>query len=69
MLILSSVDGNKNITALLRNLSKYYNVPLSTLKLNAQILKKQGLLEWNGTVDLTELGILILKLIGDEHEK
>jgi hypothetical protein len=65
ILILSSINGyNIGITALLQALSDRYNIPVSTLKLNARILERLDLVSFNGSPGrLTKLGILVLKLI------
>jgi hypothetical protein len=64
ILILSNANGLSGITALLQDLSDRYKIPLSTLKLNAQILKKLGLISFNGSpAELTESGELMIKII------
>ncbi len=52
-------------------MSSNFDVPLSTLKLNAKILKELNLINYNATrdfrgVELTELGRVILNLISKE---
>ncbi|AMM54461.1 hypothetical protein [Pyrococcus kukulkanii] len=73
-LILQSINGkHRSLNAFLEELSKKENRPISTLKLNARILKELGLIEY-GTKDnpkpvtLTEEGRLVLRLLeGDGY--
>lgn len=67
ILILSEV-GSASITCLLKGLSKENRIPLSTLKLNAKILKGLGLVEYGQFRDakLTDAGYLILNLIKND---
>lgn len=56
------------ITSLLRKLSRRYGIPLSTLKLNARLLREMGLLKYGSKskpreAELTELGQLVLQLL------
>ncbi|MFO7793154.1 MAG: hypothetical protein R6W73_09310 [Candidatus Saliniplasma sp.] len=67
--LLEHIDGdNESLNSVLRELSGEHNKPLSTLKLNARILKDLGLLSY-GTksdpepVDLTCHGEFVLKMI------
>ena len=67
LLILSNVDG-KNITALLTMLSEKFSVPLSTLKLNAKVLKEIGLISFEkssglSSVSLTDLGKFVKEIL------
>lgn len=74
-LILRSISGrHRSLNALLEELSRRERKPLSTLKLNARILKELGLIDY-GTkenprpVQLTEHGRLVLTILGvDENE-
>lgn len=74
-LILESINGkHRSLNALLEELSRKKRKPLSTLKLNARILKELGLIEY-GTKDdpkpvrLTEEGKLVLTILrGDGSE-
>lgn len=64
ILVLSNADGYIRITSLLQELSARYGIPISTLKLNAKILKELGLLEFNGLpAETTPSGKLVLRLI------
>ncbi len=64
LLILSKTDGRQSITSLLLGISETSSVPISTLKLNAQILKKIGLMDFNGKpASLTRLGKLVIALL------
>lgn len=69
-LILFSVNNNERETlyALLRRLSRSHAVSLSTLKLNARILRDLELLSFNGSVQITGAGVLIKNLLGDTDE-
>lgn len=73
ILILANVPRvPASITSVLRELSRSYEVPLSTLKRNAQILKELNLIHYGDPpnfsgVELTELGRLISSLtVGEE---
>ncbi|AFK23201.1 hypothetical protein [Pyrococcus sp. ST04] len=71
-LILKSINGqHRSLNALLEELSRKEKKPLSTLKLNARILKELGLIDY-GTkenprpVRLTEEGKLVLSILGGD---
>jgi len=65
VLILSNV-GFAAITELLQKISEQYEIPLSTLRLNAKILRELELISFNGSpVRLTRLGGIILKILND----
>jgi len=66
LLILSRIDGSKQVTAMLDSLSKELNIPLSTLKLNAKVLKELGLISFSKgvPVEITPIGRFILEIIG-----
>lgn len=70
MLILSELRRpSNNITSLLAQISERSEVPLSTLKLNARILRDLNLITYGSgsrTPRLTEVGILVLKML--EHD-
>ena len=68
MLILSRIDGSKQITFMLDSLSEELNIPLSTLKLNAKVLKELGLISYfkSMPVEITPIGEFILEIIGGE---
>lgn len=62
-----------SITSILREISKNFNVPLSTLKRNAKILKDLNLLVYGDAanfrgVELTELGEFIASLVVKEEQ-
>ncbi|WP_461864120.1 hypothetical protein [Thermococcus sp.] len=68
-LILRSINGkHRSLNALLEELSRKENKPLSTLKLNARILKELGLIDY-GTKDaprpvrLTEYGMIVRTIL------
>jgi hypothetical protein len=59
------------MTSLLRFLSEEEGVPLSTLKLNARILRDLGLISYGSMVEtryaeVETLGSFVLKLLSDE---
>ncbi|AEC51242.1 hypothetical protein PNA2_0324 [Pyrococcus sp. NA2] len=68
-LILKHVNGkHKSLNALLEELSKKEKKPISTLKLNARILKELGLIDYGTREDprpvrLTEGGKLVLSIL------
>lgn len=70
ILLLNEVEKNstKTITTLVNRLSKSSKVPLSTLKLNARMLKELELVRYciSEPVELTDSGKFVLKIIGDE---
>jgi hypothetical protein len=68
-LILSHVgESTGRITPTLQGLSGRYGIPLSTLKLNAKILKELDLIRYptistQGEVELSDLGRFVLNII------
>jgi len=68
-LILSQVGENKGrITPALQQISGKHGVPLSTLKLNAKIMRDLGLIRYGtvstrSSVELTDLGRFVLGVI------
>ncbi len=67
ILILSELqDSAKTITGALNRISKTSGISLSTLKLNAKILKSLGLISYSElqTAELTEFGKAIIKMLG-----
>ena len=74
ILILSNVAKHrKSITSLLRSLSEEFDIPLSTLKLNARILRELNLISYGSAegvrkAELRALGSFILSLLRDEPE-
>lgn len=69
ILILREVEQNEGttITSLVNKLSRENKIPLSTLKLNARILKDLGLIS-NGSLgaQLTDGGRLVLSILGGD---
>lgn len=60
------------MTSLLRSLSEEEGIPLSTLKLNARILRNLKLVSYGSTresmcAEVEALGAFILRLLGGEH--
>ena len=74
-LILNEISNNEeNITETLRKISKNTNIPISTLKLNSQILKDLDLIEFGSSskfqlAKLTDFGNDVLKIIGDDENE
>ena len=60
------------ITSILKGISKKYGVPISTLKLNAKILKELNLISY-GTASnqrkakLSDFGGVVLNLVEEDH--
>ena len=71
ILILSNIDGISSITSQLSYLSERWGIPLSTLKLNARILRSMKLIEYaNAQTQVTPTGKLILRMmLGDMNVK
>ena len=73
ILLLKEIEKNftKTITSLANKLSKTTKIPLSTLKLNARILKELDLIEYinSNPVELTDSGKLVLILLSDQNGK
>jgi hypothetical protein len=69
LLILSSLaEGGGSLTSLLNNISREQGIPLSTLKLNARILRELNLISYGSSLErrraeLKPLGTFILRLI------
>ena len=66
ILILSYIDGKRNITYLLNSLTKESDVPLSTLTSCTKVLKGLSLISFrNGCpVELTVTGKLVCDILG-----
>jgi len=71
ILILSEIENNSSetITSLLTKLSKKSKIPLSTLKLNAKILRELGLITFGNSVKLTDFGKFIVQIIGGDDPR
>ncbi len=73
LLILTSVASQRrSLTSLLKDLSEAREIPLSTLKLNARILRELNLISYGSTrekktAEVEKLGSFVLRLLGDEH--
>ncbi len=66
LLILREIEGNAGtITGTLNRVSKFSNVSLSTLKLNAKILRELGLISYSEfqTAKLTDFGKAIIDIM------
>lgn len=62
------------MTSLLRSLSEEEGVPLSTLKLNARILRELNLISYGSTkekrcAEVEALGAFVLRLLGGEPRR
>jgi len=70
VIVLKAVaDNEQSLTSLLKQLSEDHGVPLSTLKLNARILRELNLISYGSIADrktarLEDLGQFIFGLIG-----
>jgi transketolase len=76
ILILSQLKDNSDgsISSILREISKKFKIPLSTLKLNARILKDLGLIDFGSNscfkpAKLTELGKFVTSTILSDEQK
>jgi len=73
LLILEEVSRNseKTISSLLREIEKKHGIPLSTLKLNAKILREIGLISFGNSsvARLTNVGKMIIQVFDDESAK
>ena len=74
LLILTRVaNERRSLTSLLRELCESRGVPLSTLKLNARVLREFNLISYGGArrleVELLPLGRFVLKLVDAEQGK
>ena len=71
ILLLSKIDGSAySLSSFLRRLSKESGVPISTLKMNAGVLRKLDLIRFSSfgirtrsTVELSEAGAIMLNII------
>ncbi|MBN2336240.1 hypothetical protein JXL21_11825 [Candidatus Bathyarchaeota archaeon] len=69
LLVLNAVsEGDQSLTSLLKQLSDEYGVPLSTLKLNARILRELSLISYGSVRDrrcvcLEDLGLFVVGLV------
>jgi hypothetical protein len=65
ILLLNEIEKNSTRTAtgLVGKLSENAKIPLSTLKLNARLLKELGLLNYSNPVKLTDTGKFVLEII------
>jgi len=70
VLLLKEIEKNstKTVTSLVNKVARATRIPLSTLKLNARMLKKFGLVEYDNSnpVGLTESGVFILSILRGE---
>lgn len=69
LLILKNINGESSITSIIKNIAGTTGTPISTLKLNYNILKKIGLLKIENTelrsVKLTKLGKFVIDVLGE----
>ena len=72
LLVLNAVsEKDKTLTSLLKQLSEDYGVPLSTLKLNARILRDLNLISYGSihnrqTAQLERLGKFVMRILMEE---
>lgn len=72
LLVLNSVsEREQSLTSLLKQLSEEYGIPLSTLKLNARILRELNLISYGSirdkkTAQLEPLGSFVMRLFMDD---
>ena len=75
LLVLNAVaEREQSLTSLLKQLSEEYQIPLSTLKLNARILRELNLISYGSirhkrTAQLESLGKFILRLLLDDTRR
>ena len=75
LLVLNAIaEKDQSLTSLLKQLSEEYGVPLSTLKLNARILRELKLISYGSirdkrTAQLESLGRFILRLLLDDPRR
>ena len=69
LLVLNAVsERDQSLTSLLKQLSEEYGIPLSTLKLNARILRELNLISYGSIRDrrcacLEDLGLFVVGLV------
>jgi hypothetical protein len=70
ILILNEISKSKTstITSLLTKISVKKNIPLSTLKSSAKILKELQLINKNSPLHLTKLGEIVLQILGGDDD-
>ncbi len=71
ILLRASKSLNRSLTSLLRDISADHGVPLSTLKLNAKILRELGLLDYDRgqrPVRLTSAGRKVVEILSHEGD-
>jgi hypothetical protein len=68
-LILCSIinEEQETLHTVLKRVSNDTKVSLSTLKLNARILRDLELIRYNGFVTITDSGIIIKNILGDKN--
>ena len=72
LLVLNAVaERQQSLTSLLKQLSEEYEIPLSTLKLNARILRELNLISYGSIRDkrkaqVENLGRFVLRLLLDD---
>jgi hypothetical protein len=75
LLILNGIQREKSsLTKLLKRLSTNYKVPLSTLKLNARILRELNLITYGSihekkNAGLLPLGNFVIRLLKEEYDE
>ena len=75
LLVLNTIaEKDQSLTSLLKQISNEYGIPLSTLKLNARILRELNLISYGNirnkrSAQLESFGRFILRLMLDEPEE
>ena len=67
-----SNNGDNTITAIIYDIYKKQKIPISTLKLNAKMLKDFGLISYGSTkepktAELTELGMFLIEVLRGDY--
>lgn len=73
LILLNVARQRRTMTSLLRSLSEEFGIPLSTLKLNARILRDLNLVSYGSTeggreAEVLPLGDFVLRLLTGEPE-
>ena len=71
MILTNIAAQERSLTSLLKELSEERGIPLSTLKLNARILRELNLISYGSTkvkkaAEVEKLGNFVLRLLGDD---
>jgi len=70
LILFSIINGEKeSLYSVLMRLSFRHGIALSTLKMNARILRGLDLISFNGHVGLTSSGEFVKNIMGDKNER